>query len=35
MEQLELFDQVQLVEAIALSEEMSNALEPLTIQKKQ
>jgi hypothetical protein len=29
MEQLELFDQVQLVEAMALSGEMSNALEPL------
>ncbi len=29
MEQFELFDQVQLVEAIALSGEMSNALEPL------
>ena len=29
MEQLELFDQVQLVEAIALGGAMSNALEPL------
>ena len=29
MEQFELFDQVQLVEAIALSGEMNNALEPL------
>jgi len=31
MEQFELFDQVQLTEAIPLSGEMSNALEPLTV----
>jgi hypothetical protein len=31
MEQFELFDQVQLTEAISLCGEMSNALEPLTV----
>jgi hypothetical protein len=31
MENFELFDQVQLTEAIALSGEMSNALEPLAV----